>query len=39
LITPINDVSQGAYDWNSGMHEAVAGRHEKLIEFFKSKMN
>jgi len=32
-------VSQGANDWNEAMQWATYGRHEKLVEFFKSKMN
>jgi len=32
-------VSQGANDWNRGMRGATFAKHEKLIEFFRSKMN
>ena len=32
-------VSQGANDWDSGMYWAICGGHEKLVEFFNSKMN
>jgi len=31
-------VSRGARDWKCGM-SATIGKHEKLIEFFKSRMN
>jgi len=32
-------VSQGANDWDWAMSGAISRGHEKLVAFFKSKMN